>query len=90
LEKKIVLTNKQGMHARPASLIVERANKHNCDVFLLKDNRKVNAKSILGLLTLASPCGDSFIIETVGDDEKIEKIALDDIVDLFKNNFFED
>jgi phosphocarrier protein len=89
MEKTIKVTNKQGVHARPASLIVEEAGKYDCEIFLVKDNREINAKSILGLLTLAAIEGEELVIKVNGKNEKKEQIVINNLSKLFENNFYE-
>jgi len=54
VEKKIVVRNKQGLHARPAALFVQIANKFDATIKVQKDNQIVNGKSIMGILMLAA------------------------------------
>ena len=57
VEKSCTVRNKMGVHARPAALIVQTANRFPCDVTLVKDGQPVNGKSIMGVLMLAAPMG---------------------------------
>lgn len=54
VERKIRVNNKQGLHARPAALFVQIANKYDATVKVIKDNEVVNGKSIMGILMLAA------------------------------------
>ena len=54
VEKKIIVKNKQGLHARPAALFVQIANKYDATVKVVKDEQIVNGKSIMGILMLAA------------------------------------
>lgn len=58
LEAKIVLKNQTGLHARPASILVTEAGKFKSDIYILKDGREINAKSILGVLSMGARKGD--------------------------------
>jgi phosphocarrier protein len=51
-EKEVTIKNRAGIHARPAALIVQTASKFNSKIHMIKDNEKVNAKSIMGIITL--------------------------------------
>jgi len=87
--KKAVLTisNRLGLHARPASKLVKIASHCKGSVFLYKDGQKVNAKSILGVIMLEALMGAEVIIEADGTNED-EIIAL--ITELVNNKFDED
>ena len=52
-EKNVTVNLKTGLHARPAALFVQEANKYSSEVFVSKNNKKVNAKSIMGIMSLA-------------------------------------
>jgi phosphocarrier protein HPr len=54
IQKKLIVANKKGLHARPAAMFVQIASKHDCQVTVIKDKEKVNGKSIMGLLTLGA------------------------------------
>jgi len=54
VDKDCTVRNKMGLHARPAAMIVQTANKFGCDVTLEKDGQNVNGKSIMGVLMLAA------------------------------------
>ncbi len=68
LEKKIVVQNKAGLHARPAALFVQVANKFDSDVTILKEDQKINGKSIMGILMLAAERGTELILIIEGED----------------------
>ena len=86
IEKKFVIQNKQGLHARPAALFVQTANKFKCEVELQKDREKVNGKSIMGIMTLAAGVGTPITVRTTGDDAQA---AMDEITRLIEGNFGE-
>ncbi|WP_078543957.1 HPr family phosphocarrier protein [Litchfieldia alkalitelluris] len=67
-EVKVLL--KTGLQARPAALFVQEANRFRADVFLEKDGKKVNAKSIMGLMSLAVSSGTTINLITEGTDEE--------------------
>lgn len=85
-EKKVVIQNKQGLHARPAALLVQTANRFKCEVEILKGRQKVNGKSIMGIMTLAAGAGSALTIRTQGEDAES---ALEELVKLIQENFGE-
>ncbi|MBU1006920.1 MAG: HPr family phosphocarrier protein [Candidatus Omnitrophica bacterium] len=79
IEKKLVIKNEQGLHARPAALFVQVANKYESDVLVRKGKEEVNGKSIMGLLTLAAGKDSKVYLKVNGPDakeaaEELEKI----------------
>lgn len=82
VRQTVEITNETGLHARPASEFTKVASKLDCDVFLEKDGQQVNAKSILGLLSLAITKGSKLDIITDGSDE-VEGLA--QLVTLIEN-----
>ncbi len=87
IEKKLVIQNKLGLHARPAALLVETASKYEADVFILKNGFKVNGKSIMGVLMLAAEMGSELTIQARGKDAGE---AIQALIDLFKKKFYEE
>lgn len=69
IEKSIVVKRKTGLQARPAALFVQEANRFSSDIFIEKDGRKVNAKSIMGIMSLAVGSGKEINIIVDGKDE---------------------
>lgn len=70
LERRIILRSPGGLHARPASELVRLCSQYESDIFLENNGNKVNAKSILGLLTLAATDGSELILYADGEDEE--------------------
>ncbi|MDP3804598.1 MAG: HPr family phosphocarrier protein [Candidatus Omnitrophota bacterium] len=68
VEKTITIKNKQGLHARPAALFVQIANKFNCEIIVSRGKQKVNGKSIMGIMMLEAGAGSKVTIAAVGDD----------------------
>ena len=68
IEKKLVIKNEQGLHARPAALFVQIANKYESDILVRKGKQEVNGKSIMGLMTLAAEKNSSIILKVEGPD----------------------
>lgn len=81
-EKSVILKSQNGLHARPASDLVKLANDFQAEISIEFNQNKVNAKSILGLLTLAATYGSELIIVCDGHDEEA---ALDSIVNFFSD-----
>ena len=79
--KKLVITNKLGLHARPAALFVQTASRYDADVTLSKDGIDVNGKSIMGVLMLAAERGSEVALKVEGKDEKAVYEALRDLLE---------
>ncbi len=75
IEKKVIIKNKDGLHARPAALFVQIANKYDSEISVSKDKETVNGKSIMGILMLAAEKGSRVIIRVQGKDA--EKVVLE-------------
>ncbi len=69
VRKIAVVKLKNGLHARPAALFVQEANKFSCDIFIEIDDKVVNAKSIMGIMSLAINTNSQVTIATEGKDE---------------------
>ena len=78
IEKEIVVLNKKGLHARPAALFVQLADKFDVAVSVAKGEEKVNGKSIMGLLMLGVPCQTPLKIEVEGDDAERAMAAIEE------------
>ncbi|MCK4812371.1 MAG: HPr family phosphocarrier protein [Candidatus Marinimicrobia bacterium] len=78
--KEVTILNKQGLHARPATALVNTAAKFKSEIFICRDGKKVNGKSILGLLVLAAEYRSKLLIEADGSDEKEAIAALEQLV----------
>lgn len=76
VEKAIAVKRKSGLQARPAALFVQEANKFSSDIFIEKEGRKVNAKSIMGIMSLAVASGKEITIIAEGKDEAEALTAL--------------
>ena len=87
MTKDFLVSNKLGIHARPAAMFVKTANRFSCDIFVEKDGEKVNGKSIMGLMMLAAGPGCKIIVYCEGDDCQQ---ALTEIEALIKRKFDED
>ncbi|MDB5055649.1 MAG: HPr-like protein crh [Bacilli bacterium] len=67
-KRPVVVKLRTGLHARPAALFVQEANKFSSEVFVEKDDKKVNAKSIMGIMSLAISSGTEVVISAEGAD----------------------
>ena len=83
-EQKIMITNRAGVHARPAAQLVRSANRCQADVYLEKDGERVNAKSIMGIIALGAGYRSSLRVIATGKDE-VE--AVHAIVRLIESKF---
>lgn len=80
MKQTVEIALKTGLQARPAAQFVQEANKYSSDIFLEKDGKRVNAKSIMGLMSLAMGKGTTITIETKGSDEQEALQALAEFV----------
>jgi len=87
LTRDVVVLNRYGIHARPAALLVKAASRFQSEIMLEKNGAKVNAKSIMGLLTLEGNHGAKLRIHATGADAAE---ALGVLIELFEKKFFED
>ncbi len=86
-EKILTVLNRAGIHARPAALIAQTANKFTSEVTIEKDSASVNAKSIMGVITMAAGYNTQLVLKADGADEKE---AVEAITQLFESKFEED
>lgn len=77
----VTITNKLGMHARPAMMLVDVASKYTADIKLCKGNQAVDAKSIMQLMMLAAVSGTQLDIQATGPDAADAVAALQQLVD---------
>ncbi len=70
MEGIFTIRNRLGLHARPAAIFVKRASEFEAKVWIEKEGMRVNAKSIMGLLTLACPLGSKVLLHVEGSDEQ--------------------
>ncbi len=85
--KHLEVSNKLGIHARPAAMFVKTANRFSCDIFVEKDGEKVNGKSIMGLMMLAAGPGSKLTVHANGHDASQ---ALAEIETLINRKFGEE
>jgi phosphocarrier protein len=81
IKTAITISNKLGLHARASAKLTKLAGSFRSDVHLSRNGRRVNAKSIMGVMMLAAGMGSEIEIETVGDDEQAAMDALRALID---------
>lgn len=81
VEKSVTVQIKPGLQARQAALFVQEANKYNADIFLKRAGRQVNAKSIMGVMSLAISQGTEIILVADGNDEEQAISALQQFIE---------
>lgn len=76
LQKEVLIVNKLGLHARASAKLTQTASRFKCEVTLSRSGRRVNAKSIMGVMMLAAAKGTTIGIETDGVDEEEAMTAI--------------
>ena len=84
--KTAVINNEVGLHARPATFFIQKANEFKSSIWVEKDHRRVNAKSLLGVLSMGLTQGTEITIVAEGPDEVV---AADSLAELISSNFSE-
>ena len=79
--REIEITNKLGLHARASAKLTQIASRHGCEVWLERNGRRINAKSIMGVMMLAAAKGSVIIIETEGADADAAMTALGALIE---------
>jgi phosphocarrier protein len=87
VERETTIKNRAGIHARPSALIAQTSVKFSSRIFLEKSGNRINAKSIMGIITLAASYGSKIKIIAEGADEQA---AVDAIATLFETGFNEE
>ena len=85
--KQVIIKNRAGIHARPAALIAQTANRFASEIMIERNSTKINAKSIMGIITMAASYNTVLTLIADGEDE-VE--AIEAIFALFENKFEED
>ncbi|HLP98122.1 MAG TPA: HPr family phosphocarrier protein [Sideroxyarcus sp.] len=76
LQQDVQIINKLGLHARASAKLTQLASQYPCEVWLARNGRRVNAKSIMGVMMLAAAKGTTITIETIGEKEQEAMDAL--------------
>ncbi len=84
--KEVIVNNQVGLHARPATFFIQKANEYKSSIWVEKDERRVNAKSLLGVLSLGIVKGSSINLIADGADEEEAVGALSELI---SSNFSE-
>ena len=84
VSKEVVINNQVGLHARPATFFIQKANEYKCSIWVEKEERRVNAKSLLGVLSLGIVKGTTVNIIADGSDEEE---AIPTLVELVNSDF---
>ncbi|MCL2021006.1 MAG: HPr family phosphocarrier protein [Betaproteobacteria bacterium] len=87
MQREVEILNKLGLHARPSAQLAQLAGTFASEVWLERSGRRINAKSIMGVMMLAAGQGRRLILETSGSDEEA---AMNAIVALIENRFGEE
>jgi len=80
ISKEVVNSNQVGLHARPATFFIQKANEYKASIWVEKDDRRVNAKSLLGVLSLGIVKGTAITIIADGSDEEEAVAALSALI----------
>lgn len=86
IQQEITISNKLGLHARASVKLTQLAGKFQSEIWISKAGRRVNAKSIMGVMMLAAGKGHTVLLEAEGEDEQQ---AIDSLVELFNDKFGE-
>ncbi|QQO10514.1 HPr family phosphocarrier protein [Breznakiella homolactica] len=86
-EKIVTIQNRAGIHARPAAMLVQTTKDFKSNIYLEKDNDRINAKSIMGIITLGASYGSEIRVIAEGEDEQE---AVEAVVRLFNSKFEEE
>lgn len=79
-QAKVEIINKLGLHARASSKLTQLASQFSCEIWISREGRRVNAKSIMGVMMLAAAKGATILIESNGQDEKEALSALKTLI----------
>ena len=81
ISKEVTINNQVGLHARPATFFIQKANEFKSSIWIERDERRVNAKSLLGVLSLGIVKGTTVNIVAVGVDENEAIATLSELID---------
>ncbi len=84
-KKDVTIQNEKGLHARPATFFIQKANSYRCSVWVENSDRKANAKSLLGVLSLAVSKGDVVTLIADGTDEQEAVEGLAALIESFED-----
>lgn len=81
MEVSVTVENKTGLHARPASMFIKEARNYTSDISIIKDEQQVDAKNILGVLSLGITKGTTILLKAEGEDEEKAIGALKSLIE---------
>lgn len=81
ISRSFTIRNKLGLHARPSAQLTQAASRFQSDIFIAKDGRRVNAKSIMGVMMLAAGPGTVVTLDAAGADEEQALQAVGELID---------
>lgn len=84
ITKEITVTNPKGIHARPATMLVQTASQYSSEITLVKEDTRADARSVLDILSLDCPAGTKLLVQVQGSDENE---ALEAIEKVFQHHF---
>lgn len=84
IKKEVIINNDLGLHARPAAIFIQHANKYKSNILITKENSTVNAKSIMGVMALSVGNGETIELKAEGPDENE---AMEDLIKLIESGF---
>ncbi len=86
IQRDVTITNNSGLHARPATFFIQKANTYRCNIWVVKDDRKVSAKSLLGVLSIGIAKDMTITLVADGEDEAAAIEGLTDLIETGFNN----
>ncbi len=86
-KREVTVQNRAGVHMRPSSMISQMCSKFKCDIFIINGDSKINARSVIGVMSMGALYGTKLTLEAIGEDEME---ALDALEALFINKFEDD
>jgi len=81
ISRSFTIRNKLGLHARPSAQLTQTASRFACEIFIARDGRRVNAKSIMGVMMLAAGAGTVVTVDANGADEEAALTAVGELID---------
>lgn len=87
MQREVIVENRAGVHMRPSTLITQTCGKFKSDIFIINNDAKINARSVIGIMSMGALYGTRLILEATGEDEEA---ALDALQELFVTKFAED
>lgn len=86
-KRDVIVENRAGVHMRPSTMITQTCCKFKSDIFIINNEAKINARSVIGIMSMGALYGTKLTLEAIGEDEDA---ALDALESLFVSGFAED